>query len=128
MWVVTLHSLFLYPDPSLTVAHLPNGTANFEPNPFSYNTPTFPNLIHSSHNHLPMKMEQTECSKTSANKIQTPGNNPEESIQQSTICLHSAIPGIPQLLCNKKVHYHVHISTSLFPLFSLMHPVHIIHF
>jgi hypothetical protein len=28
-----------------------------------------------------MKMEQTECSKTSANKIQTPGNNPEESIQ-----------------------------------------------
>jgi len=30
----------------------------------------------------PMKMEQTECSKTSAYKIQTPGNHPEESIQQ----------------------------------------------
>jgi len=29
-----------------------------------------------------MKMEQTECSKTSAYKIQTPGNYPEESIQQ----------------------------------------------
>jgi len=28
-----------------------------------------------------MKMEQTECSGTSAHKIQTPGNNPEESIQ-----------------------------------------------
>jgi len=28
-----------------------------------------------------MKMEQTECSETSAHKIQTPGNNPEESIQ-----------------------------------------------
>ena len=30
-----------------------------------------------------MKMEQTECSETSAFKIQTPGNNPKESIQHS---------------------------------------------
>jgi hypothetical protein len=30
-----------------------------------------------------MKMEQTECSKTWAYKIQTPGNYPEENIQQS---------------------------------------------
>jgi len=29
-----------------------------------------------------MKMEQTVCSETSAYKIQTPGNCPEESIQQ----------------------------------------------
>jgi len=29
-----------------------------------------------------MKMEQAECSETPANKIQTPGNYPEESIQQ----------------------------------------------
>jgi hypothetical protein len=28
-----------------------------------------------------MKMEQTECSETSAYEIQTPGNYPEESIQ-----------------------------------------------
>jgi hypothetical protein len=28
-------------------------------------------------------MEQTECSETSAYKIQTPGNYPEESIQRS---------------------------------------------
>ena len=28
-----------------------------------------------------MKMEQTECSETSAYKIQTPGNYPEEIIQ-----------------------------------------------
>ena len=28
-----------------------------------------------------MKMEQTVCSETSAQKIQTPGNNPEESLQ-----------------------------------------------
>ena len=58
-----------------------NGKANFEPNPFSYNTPTFLNLIYSSHNHLPIKTEQTECSETSAHKIQMSGNNPEESIQ-----------------------------------------------
>jgi hypothetical protein len=31
---------------------------------------------------LPMKMEQIECSVTSAYKIQTPGNHPEENIQQ----------------------------------------------
>ena len=30
-----------------------------------------------------MKMEQTECSETSAYKIQTPGNHPEENIQQA---------------------------------------------
>jgi len=30
-----------------------------------------------------MKMEQTECSEMSANKIQTPGNYPEERIQHS---------------------------------------------
>jgi len=29
-----------------------------------------------------MKMEQTECSETSENKIRTPGNHPKESIQQ----------------------------------------------
>jgi len=28
-----------------------------------------------------MKMEETECSETSAYKIQTPGNYPEENIQ-----------------------------------------------
>jgi hypothetical protein len=31
--------------------------------------------------YLPRKMEQTECSETSAYKIQTPGNYPEENIQ-----------------------------------------------
>jgi len=33
------------------------------------------------HTYPPMKMEQTECSETSAYKIQTPGNYPEENIQ-----------------------------------------------
>ena len=35
------------------------------------------------HTYPPMKMDQTECSETSAYKIQTPGNYPEESIQHS---------------------------------------------
>jgi hypothetical protein len=30
--------------------------------------------------YLPMKMEQTECSETSAYKFQKPGNYPEENI------------------------------------------------
>jgi hypothetical protein len=30
-----------------------------------------------------MKMDQTECSETSAHKIQTPGNYPEENIQHT---------------------------------------------
>jgi hypothetical protein len=30
-----------------------------------------------------MKVEQTDCSETSAYKIQTPGNHPEERIQHS---------------------------------------------
>ena len=34
------------------------------------------------HTHLPMKIEHTECSETSAYKIQTTENYPEESIQQ----------------------------------------------
>ena len=29
----------------------------------------------------PMKMEQTDCSETSAYKVETPGNYPEENIQ-----------------------------------------------
>jgi len=34
-----------------------------------------------------MKMEQIECSETSACKIQMPGNYPEESIQKKKPCL-----------------------------------------
>jgi len=33
--------------------------------------------------YLPTKMEQTECSETSAYKIQAPGNYKEENIQHS---------------------------------------------
>ena len=36
---------------------------------------------------VPMKMEQTECPETSAYKIRTPGNYPEESIQRNIFVL-----------------------------------------
>jgi hypothetical protein len=36
-----------------------------------------------------MNMEQTECSETSAYKIQTPGNFPEENIQQGMWIIQS---------------------------------------
>ena len=44
-----------------------------------------------------MKLEQTGCSETSAYKIQTPGNYPEENIQQTEEQLLAAIPGTKQL-------------------------------
>ena len=47
--------------------------------------PTFRNTLFHLHRqvgtYMPIKMEQTECSETSAYTIQTPGNYPEESIQ-----------------------------------------------
>jgi len=46
------------------------------------NTPIFSNLV-ILHTYSPVKMEQTEYSEMSANKIQTPGNYPVESIQHS---------------------------------------------
>jgi hypothetical protein len=38
-----------------------------------------------------MNMEQTECSETSAYKIQTTGNYPEENIQQTKKCQYDKI-------------------------------------
>jgi hypothetical protein len=67
--------------------------AIFEPNLFLYYTPTLLKPI-SFYTHLPAYKDGTECSETSAYKIQTLGNYPEESIQhsehgeslESTIC------------------------------------------
>jgi hypothetical protein len=44
-------------------------------------------------NFLPMKMEQIEYSETSAYKIQTPGNYPEENIQQGWYPLNMRLGG-----------------------------------
>jgi hypothetical protein len=35
----------------------------------------------------PMKMEQTQCSETLAFKLQTPENNPEETIRHTLLLL-----------------------------------------
>jgi hypothetical protein len=48
---------------------------------FHINTPTSLKPSHSSH--LPAYKDETECSETSAYKIQTPGNYREENIQQN---------------------------------------------
>jgi hypothetical protein len=40
--------------------------------------------------YLPMKMEQTQCSKTSTYEIQTPGNYPEENIQNNSLSVRSS--------------------------------------
>jgi len=79
----TVHSLFLYSEPPLT-CHSPSYWLRlFLRQTFScINTPTFLNPL-ILHTYLPMKMEQTECSKMSAYKIQMTGNYPEESIKHS---------------------------------------------
>jgi hypothetical protein len=83
IWVITLHSLFLYSDLPL-LCHPPSYWLRlFSNQTFSrINIPTFstPVILHT---YLPMKMEQTECSEMSGYKIQTPGNYLEESIQHS---------------------------------------------
>jgi hypothetical protein len=45
----------------------------------------------SLHGQVGMKMEQTQCSEMLAFKLQTPGNHPEESIQQS--------PSLSSMVC-----------------------------
>jgi len=42
-----------------------------------------------------MKMEQTGCSETSAYKIQTPGNYPEESIQPFIVISAESYSDVP---------------------------------
>jgi len=50
------------------------------------------------HTYPPMKMEQIECSETSAYKVQTPGNHPEESMQRKRITTEVAKTSV----CNYK--------------------------
>ena len=80
-----------------------------------------------------MKMEQKERSETSAYKIQTPGNYPEENIQL-TYLLHGAdllekLTGsaanqeIPSTLWNPKVHHRIHKCSPSVPFLSQFNPV-----
>ena len=54
-----------------------------KPSPIGY--PNY-SQIWSFITYQPMKMEQTECSETSAYKIQMPGNYPKENIQYNIYC------------------------------------------
>ena len=72
-----------------------------------------------------MKMEQTECSETSAYKIQTPGNYPEESIHVLNFMLF-----IPRILITNlqqstnKIYKISHLNR--FERYGIFHPFHII--
>jgi len=79
LWVVTFHSLFLYPDPPL-LCHPPSSWLRlFFSQTFScVNTPTFLKPSHSSY--LPTYEDGTDRV-LRTHKIQTPGNYPEESVQ-----------------------------------------------
>ena len=58
---------------------------------FFYSNPVYiettQHFLHTDilHTYQPMKMEETERSETSTRKIQTPGNYPEESINQPNL-------------------------------------------
>jgi len=57
-----------------------------------------------------MKMEQTECSETSAYKIQTPGNYPEENVQHTE---HSEGLKLRRLLASLHMSLCVHPSVRM---------------
>ena len=70
----------------------------------------------SLYTYLPMTMEQTECSETSAYKIQTPGNYPEENIQHTEhgkslesrkykIDVHESVHRDTTMKITNKMHY-----------------------
>ena len=66
---------------------------------------------------MPMKMEHTKCSETSAYKMQTPGNNQEESIRLSyclclLLMLDTLLP-VPSLHRNTSLHFTTLHSTTL---------------
>jgi hypothetical protein len=73
-----LHNLFSLPAPTPTTST--QGTqAIFWAKPFHVLYPTLSTAV-TLHTHLPMKMEQTQCSEMLAFKLQMLGNNPEERI------------------------------------------------
>ena len=85
-----------------------------------------------------MKMEQTECSETSAYKLQTPGKYPKESIQITFYvtqwirdfcekrCTFTCPRGSPQSLRNPKINYRVCNSLQLNPITRQINPIHIL--
>jgi hypothetical protein len=79
------------------------------------NTPTFSNPV-ILHTYPPMKIAQAECSKTSAYKIQTPGNYPEESIQHSK---HGE--RLKSRKLNNLIHHCRHLEANMFSVTKRFH-------
>jgi hypothetical protein len=80
MGVVVLHNLFSVLGPATTLSSsFLLAQAIFEPNFFPYK---YSNIFKPSHpSYLSAYEDGTECSETSAYKIQTPGNYHEENIK-----------------------------------------------
>jgi hypothetical protein len=73
------------------------------------------------YSYLPMKMEQTQRSETSAHKIHTPGNYPEESIQHP---LTSFTAERTHILCNRWIRMNVFKIVLWAVTFILVHMYH----
>jgi len=81
MWVITLHYLLCTRTHPYPVTHHPIGSGYFRAKPSPVWIPQqFSNLVIL---HLLAYEDGTVCSETSAYKIQTPGNYPEENIQHT---------------------------------------------
>ena len=89
------------------------------------NTPTFSILV-ILHTYPPMKTEQTECSETSAYKIQTPGNHPEESIQRLPSCFFFV--SMPKKIHKSQIHVHkiAAVTFNHYCSFSLLHIAYVL--
>ena len=77
--LVSSHSVGGRPVHSPLSTCAPDGFCYFQSTLSCINTPTVLSSSHTSY-HLPMKMEQIECSETSVYIIQTPRNYPKENI------------------------------------------------
>jgi hypothetical protein len=90
MWVIASNNLFSLPAPTPTTSFR-GAQAIFRAKPFHVQYPTFSTAV-TLHTNSPMKMEHTQCSETLAFKLQTPGNNPEESTRHPILCLSLVSP------------------------------------
>jgi len=88
------------------------------------NTPTFLKPSYSSY--PPAYEDGTECSETSAYKIQTPGNHPEESIQRLPSCFFFV--SMPKKIHKSQIHVHkiAAVTFNHYCSFSLLHIAYVL--